>query len=166
MRTATLLAVLLALLVPSTGAPCACAPDPGPGAQLSGLYFTSPREAVPVVTELLRREDWTTLTRYYDLDGSGIPRDALTSGRFFLHSARPVVAHPGLPWKFRHPFTPGFTFEETRATAAPDIVAVVVGIAIDEGGGRVRRGLSEFKMRKSAGGYRVLPDEVTSTSRR
>jgi hypothetical protein len=122
------------------------------------LHFISPSEAVRLITDLLRREDWPTLARYYDLDGTSIPRDALTSGRFFVHSTRPPAAHPGLPWQYRHPFTPGFTFTEARVTPASDVVIVVVGIAIDEGDGRVRRGFSEFRMRKSAAGYRVLPE--------
>lgn len=108
--------------------------------------------------DLLRREDWPTLARYYDLTGSSIPLEALTSGRFFLNAARPPSGHPGLPWKYRHPFTPGFTFTEVRPTAVVDVVAVTVGISIDEGGGRIRRGFSEFRMRKSTAGYQVLPD--------
>lgn len=122
------------------------------------LYFPSPAEAVGIITGLLRREDWPTLARYYDLTGSSILLEALTSGRFFLNAARPPSGHPGLPWKYRHPFTPGFTFTEVRPTAVVDVVAVTVGISIDEGGGRIRRGFSEFRMRKSIAGYQVLPD--------
>ena len=122
------------------------------------LYFASPADAVGMITDLLRREDWPTLARYYDLTGSDVPSEALTSGRFFLNPARPPSSHPGLPWKYRHPFTPGFTFTDVRRTEVEGVVSVTVGISIDEGGGRIRRGFSEFRMRKSSAGYQVLPE--------
>src|SRR5687767_11878419 len=122
----------------------------------SPLYFSSPADAVAVVTALLRNEDWPTLARYYDLSGSSVSKDALVSGRWFVREERPAMAHPGLPWRFRHPFTPGFTFFGTRAGDRPDITVVMVGIDIDEGGGRVRRGRSEFDLRRSAAGYRLI----------
>lgn len=145
--SAWLVIALVLVLGVMSGRPAAAAP----------LYFTSPEQAVAVTTELLRRDDWQTLARYYDLSGSDIAADDLTSGRFFLRVTRPDTTHPGLPWRYQHPFTPGFTFKEVKATAEPDVVVVVVGIEIDEGGGRVQRGLSEFRMRRSGAGYQVLP---------
>lgn len=124
------------------------------------LYFSSPEEAVDRITGLLRREDWPTLARYYDLAGTSIERDELTSGRFFLNRERPPNAHPGLPWKYRHPFTPGFKFSEAVDRAEVFVVTVVVTIEIDQGDGRIERGMQEFAMRQSNRGYQILPPDL------
>jgi hypothetical protein len=142
------LTALLALVAALGATPAAAADAP--------LYFASPEDAVTVATELMRREDWATLARYYDLSRSTIPRDALTSGRFFVRTTRPAMAHPGLPWKYRHPFTPGFTFREAKAVTEVGVYVVVVGIDIDEGGGRMRRAFSDFTVRRSGAGYQIL----------
>lgn len=120
-------------------------------------YFTSPEEAVILVNELLRKEDWTTLSRYYDLSESQIDPSELESGRFFIRTEQPEVAHPGGFWRYKHPFPPGFLFDRVRATENPDVIIVVVSIEIDQGGGLKQRGLSEFKMRRSVKGYQILP---------
>lgn len=146
----------LALLVLSVMA-WLCVAPPVDADERSPLGFTSPEEAVTIVTDLLRREDWPTLARYYDLTGSSLSYDDLASGRLFVRTSRPESAHPGLPWRFRHPFTPGFTFRSARAGGRPDVVVVVVGIDIDQGGGRVQRGQSEFELGRGANGYRLLP---------
>ena len=124
------------------------------------LYFSSPRAAVERVTELLRAEDWPTLARYYDLSGTSIDRAELTSGRFFLRTERPAVTHPGLPWKYRHPFTPGFTFAQALDRAEVGVVTVVVSIAIDQGDGRTQRAESDFAMRRTDKGYQILPPDL------
>lgn len=120
------------------------------------LYFSSPEEAVTISTELMRREDWPTLARYYDLSRSTIPREALTSGRFFVRTTPPAMTHPGLPWRYRHPFTPGFSFKEAKAATEVGVYMIVVGIEIDEGGGRIRRAFSDFTLRRSGAGYQIL----------
>ena len=132
------------------------AAEPRPG-DASPLYFESPQAAVAAITALLRKEDWPTLARYYDLSGTTLARAHLSSGRFFLRTEPPPVVHPGLPWKFRHPFTPGFTFRETLTPAEAGVLIVVVGIEIDEGAGRIQRGTQEFSLRESARGYQLLP---------
>ena len=71
------------------------------------LYFTSPQDAVPIITDALRSEDWATLARYHDLSGSRWRREELEDGSFFLRAERPESAHPGGSWKYRHPFAPG-----------------------------------------------------------
>ena len=133
--------------------------DPRPG-DTTPLYFPSPAAAIEPITELLRREDWATLARYYDLGGTSIKRDDLTSGRFFLNQERPPNAHPGLPWKYRHPFTPGFKFSEAVDRAEVFVVTVVMTIDIDQGDGRVQRGTQEFAMRRSNRGYQILPPDL------
>lgn len=124
------------------------------------LYFSFPRAAVERITELLRAEDWRTLARYYDLTGTSIKREDLASGRFFLRQERPATTHPGLPWKYRHPFTPGFKLAQAVDRAEVGVVTVVVFIEIDEGGGRVQRGQSEFAMRWSNNSYQILPPDL------
>lgn len=122
------------------------------------LYFASPEAAVPAIDGFLRKEDWKTLARYYDLEGAKVKRADLDSGKFFLRTERPADAHPGVPWKFRHPFPPGYRYQSTAPTAVLGVVEVTVIIEIDEGGGPFQRGLATFLMRKGAAGYRVLPD--------
>jgi hypothetical protein len=120
-------------------------------------YFISPQEAVILITEMLRREDWSTLSRYYDLSGSKVDRSELESGRFFARTKQPGgVHHEGFA-RYHHPFPPGFRFDQVRATEDPDVTVVVVSIEIDQGGSVKQRGVSEFKMRKSANGYQILP---------
>jgi len=119
-------------------------------------YFASPEEAVTVTTELLKKEDWATLSRYYDLTGSNVTRSDLESGRFFVQTETGGIHHQGFA-RYRHPFPPGFRFDRINATADPNVVAVVVSVSIDQGGGVKQRGATEFKMRKSAKGYQILP---------
>ena len=109
-----------------------------------------------VVNELLRKEDWVTLSSYYDLSGSRVDRQDLESGRFFVRAETGGIHHQGFA-RYKHPFPPGFRFDQVRATEDPSVILVVVSIEIDQGGGTKQRGLSEFKMRKSAKGYQILP---------
>ena len=121
--------------------------------ELRTRSFHNPREAVSITAELLRREKWQDLAAYYDLSGSGIDRRELESGRFFLND------HPILPpgSKIREPFSPEFTFDRAEPTADPLILQVYVTVAINEGGGMVRRGVDSFFLRHGAGGYMLLP---------
>lgn len=120
-------------------------------------YFTSPEQAVIHITELLRKEDWTALSRYYDLSDSKVDRGELESGRFFLRTEKPKGAHPAGFWRYKHPFPPGFKFDRVYATADPSVIVIVVSVEIDQGGGVKQRGVSEFRMRKAAKGYQILP---------
>ena len=119
--------------------------------------FASPEAAVPQIDAMLRKEDWKSLASYYDLAGSGVDRKDLETGKFFIRSDRPAVVHPGLPWKYRHPFPPGYRFVTAAPTEESSVVEVTVAIEIDEGGGLKQRGLALFRMRKGGSGYRVLP---------
>ena len=139
------------------GALYGCATAVGTTNGTAAHYFTSPEQAVTVITELLRKEDWATLSRYYDLSDSKVDRKELESGRFFIRTERPEGEHPAGFWRYKHPFPPGFKFDRVRATEDPNVIVVVVSIEIDQGGGVKQRGLSEFKMQKSAKGYQILP---------
>ncbi|GEM_PF-2410354 len=130
--------------------------DPKP-ASPAGHYFASPKEAVEKITVFLQKNDWPALSRYYDLRDAAVAREELESGRFFLRTERPALVHPGLPWKYKQPFTPGFKFDRVEPTDAGDVVRVLLSIAIDEGGGMKQRGTDSFLLRKSTNGYQVLP---------
>ncbi|HSH96142.1 MAG TPA: hypothetical protein VK968_18500, partial [Roseimicrobium sp.] len=121
------------------------------------LYFSSPEDSVVRCTALMRSQNWSELAKYYDLTGSGVDRRDLESGTFFLRTNPPEMAHPGGLWKFREPFAPGFNFVSAELAGAPDIVAVIVGIAIDEGGGLIQRGRTTFHLKRSTHGYQLLP---------
>ena len=121
-------------------------------------YFRTPQEAVSRINALMKEQNWPVLTSYYDISGTDLDRSELTSGQFFLRTQRPPDAHPGLNWRQRAPFPPGFVFDHVEKTADPKVVTVVVSIEIDEGGGMKQRGLASFVLRKSAKGYQVVPD--------
>jgi hypothetical protein len=137
----------------SRGAEPAARPAAG-----SAKFFESPQQAVSRSEELLRKQDWSTLASYYDLSGSGVDRSELTSGRFFMRSDRPSGAHPGVDWRYKQPFAPGFKFDHVEPTDRPDVQQVIVSISIDQGGGMVQKGLKSFLLRKSARGYQLLPN--------
>ncbi len=130
---------------------------PGNAKEFETRYFASPRDAVNRINVLLRSADWKTLSEYYDLSGSSVDRKELESGQFFIRTERPEKADPGGFWRYRHPFPPGFVFHHEQSTDDPSLVIVVVGTEIDQGGRMKQRVLTEFKMRKSANGYQILP---------
>ena len=138
--------VIAALLLRATGE---CADTP--------LYFESPEKAVPVITGLLKKQDWKTLSRYYDLVGSEVKRSDLESGEYFLRREKSVRPDPMGFSKYKHPFAPGFRFDHVEATSDPDVTRVVVSIEIDQGGGLKQRVLASFLLRKSAAGFQILP---------
>ena len=120
------------------------------------LYFTGPKTAVSEISGLIKRSEWLALSRYYDLSGSGIDRRELESGRFFVRTERPPVAHPAGFWRIRHPFHPSFRYQNHR-TLPGNRVQVHLSIEIDQGGGMVQRGVKSFLLRKSEKGYQILP---------
>jgi len=125
-------------------------------------YFSSPAEAIPIITELLKNEDFKVLAQYYDLSNSEIELSELESGDFFIHKDRPEFTHPGGFWRYKHPFAPGFTFSRVEAAAKDAVYVVEVSISIDQGSGSPNQiGLDYFYMVKSKKGWRILPDQVT-----
>lgn len=125
-------------------------------------FFESPQEAVPALAGMLAAEDWPRLARCYLLDGSGIERSDLESGRYFRRTS-PAVGHPAGLDRWRHPFAPGYRY--LSHAVAGDEALVRVGIEIDQGGGMVQRGLREFRMRRTDRGWQVLPDRADSLVR-
>ena len=124
-------------------------------------YFASPQEAVEIISELLIKEDWKTLSRYYYLEGSNVDVEELESGRFFIRTKPPEVCHPGGFWVYKHPFDPSFEYlghEEIR----DNIIIVTVHIRIDEGMGMFQEGRKFFAMKKTPKGLQVLPRIVDS----
>jgi len=124
-------------------------------------YFASPQEAVEIISELLIKEDWKTLSRYYYLEGSNVDVEELESGRFFIRTKPPEVCHPGGFWVYKHPFDPSFKYlghEEIR----DNIIIVTVHIRIDEGMGMFQEGRKFFAMKKTPKGLQVLPRIVDS----
>jgi len=125
--------------------------------ETGGMYFESPKQAVEVISDLLSKGDWKTLSRYYDLSGTETSRRDLESGRFFLREQKPEASHPGGFWRHRHPFAPGFEYH-FHHDEGKDTVVVSLRIEIDQGAGMIQEGRTVFKMRKSAPGYQVLPE--------
>lgn len=120
-------------------------------------FFKTPKSAVAAIKVMLIEEDWGSLARYYDLNGSDIDRSSLVSGEFFIRSERPEAAHPGEFWRYRHPFPPSFDYSFASPADEAGIVIVRVGIKIDQGAGQpAQEGWQEFRMRESSKGYQVL----------
>ena len=126
------------------------------------MYFHSPEEAVPVIAELLRQEEFKTLAQHYDLSRSDIPRSDLESGDFFIRKRRPEAAHPAGFWRYKHPFPPGFKYSGMRpSTVGEGIHLVTVTISIDQGAASPsQEGRFLFFMIESERGWQLLPDGV------
>lgn len=125
-------------------------------------YFSSPSEAVQIITELLELKNFKILAKYYDFSNSEIKLSELESGDFFIRKERPEIAHPAGFWRYKHPFPPGFIFNSVQATAKDAIYIVEVSISLDQGSDSPKQfGLSYFYMVKSDKGWKVLPDQVT-----
>ena len=124
-------------------------------------YFSSPTEAIQIITELLEKADFKMLAKYYDLSKSKIKLSELESGDFFIRKERPEFVHPGGFWRYKHPFAPGFTLNRVQATSNDAVYVIEMSISIDQGSGSPEQiGLSYFYMVKSDKGWKVLPDQV------
>ena len=132
--------------------------SPGGSAHIAA-YFDSPEQAVEAIRKMQQEKDWVSLARYYDLEGSGIDRETLVSGEFFIRTERPAVSHPGGFWRYKHPFAPGFEYGFTTSTAEPDTVTVRMTVEIAQGAeSPMQRGYREFSMRQSERGFQILPN--------
>ncbi len=128
--------------------------------------FSSPAEAIQIITELLEKEDFKILSKYYDLSNSEIKLSELESGDFFIRKKSPEFSHPAGSWCYKHPFAPGFTFNRLEATAKDSVYVIEMSISIDQGSGSPTQiGLSYFYMVKSDKGWKILPDQVTEDER-
>ena len=125
-------------------------------------YFNSPEDAVPIIAELLRQEDFRTLAEHYDLSSSDIPRSELESGDFFILDERPEAAHPAGFWRFKHPFPPGFNYSgSSPSSVGAGVHGVTVTISIDQGpASPSQEGRILFFMIESDRGWQILPDPV------
>jgi hypothetical protein len=124
-------------------------------------YFSSPAEAIQIISELLEKNNFKKLAKYYDLSNSEIKLSELESGNFFIRKERPEIAHPAGFWRYKHPFAPGFKFKSVQATTKDAIYIVEVTISIDQGLESPKQiGLSYFYMVKSDKGWKILPDQV------
>lgn len=121
--------------------------------------FASPEAAVQQISQLLRDEDWPSLARYYDLEGSDLQREELTSGAFFINEASDQLPPPGNELsRYHHPFHPAFKFDHVTPADEPGVVSVIVRLEIDQGAGEPARiALDRFEMKRSSTGWRILP---------
>ena len=121
-------------------------------------YFATPERAVRKITDLLDKEDWSELTQHYDHENSGIKLDRFLSGDFFMEKAASSVGHASGIDPYRHPFAPGFRFQQTAKTTFEDVFEVTVVLEIEQGDGAPsQRTLRHFYLKRYPEGYRVLP---------
>jgi hypothetical protein len=168
-----LLVFVVALLsIPSTLFALGSAPAPnhqeGRGTmsnQSDTRYFTSPEDGVEKIRELLNKEDFATLAKYYDLNGSEIARADLVSGAFFINEKRPEVAHPAGFYRHKHPMDPSFGFSSKEKVDDKGVWRIMVEIRIMQGGDNdpVQIGCSFFHMLESKDGWQVLPHPTNET---
>ena len=131
------------------------------GSAPDAAFFESPKLAVEEIRKMQGEEDWASLARYYDLEGSGIDRQTLVSGEFFIRTERPQLSHPGGFWRYKHPFAPSFKYAFTTSAAEAGVVIVRVDISIEQGSGiPVQHGWQEFSMRESEAGIQILPNDA------
>jgi hypothetical protein len=129
----------------------------GPGTPaVQRRYFASPEAAVPVISNLLSSRDWATLASYYDVPAGSPLLAELKSGRAFLRADRPSSPQAAGLEEYR-PFAPGSKFVEAVPAADPSVVKVTVAREFEAGGGMKQRALRTFSMRRTAGGYQLLP---------
>ena len=127
----------------------------------SALYFSSPEEAINVITGLLQENDYKTLALYYDLRDSNVDISDLNSGDFFIREERPEVAHPAGLWHYKHPFPPGSAFQSQRPASTDSVYIIEVSLSIEQGEeSPMQIALSYFYMIKSEKGWKILPDHV------
>jgi hypothetical protein len=128
---------------------------------LKTYYFSSPAEAIDIITDLLKKSNFKRLAKYYDLSSSGIKLSELESGDFFIRKVRPEFSHPAGFYRYEHPFAPGFTLNSVQATAIDAVYLIEVSISLDQSSESPDQiGLSYFYMVKSQNGWEVLPDRV------
>jgi hypothetical protein len=125
-----------------------------PGSGMSARFFADPSRAVETISELLRARDWTTLSDYYDLSGAAVDPADLRSGRYFF-DPEADTGHPATRG-WRRPFPPGFGYDGHQDDG--DRVRVDLVLRIDHGDGMVQEGHHCIWLRRSAGGYRLLPE--------
>jgi hypothetical protein len=125
-------------------------------------FFSSPAEAIKIITKLLKKENFKTLAKYYDLSDSEVKISELESGDFFIRKVRPKFSHPAGFWRYKHPFAPGFKFNSVEATAKDAVYRIELIVSIDQGLDSPNQiGFSYFYMIKSDKGWKILPDQVS-----
>jgi len=126
---------------------------------VENLYFSGPEKSVEIITQLLRTEDWATLSAYYHIaDQDQQLLDSLLSGDYFIRKERPEAAHPAGFWRYRHPFSPGFSYS-WHETIEEDLIKVHLIIEIDQGEGMIQKGEDYFLLGKFKEGYKLLLEE-------
>ena len=125
-----------------------------PGEIMEKLYFSSPKESISLISNLLREEDLLTLTSYFELENTDIPIDDFLSGKYFMgeiDGQKPV----GL-FKYVKPFSPGFKFSHLEELEN-EFTRVHLTLEIDQGEGMVLRSIHSFDLIRSEKGFRILP---------
>ena len=124
------------------------------GEKMEKLYFSSPEKSVSIISNLLRNEEFLTLTSYYNLENTDLPIDVFYSGKYFLgeiSSENP----PGL-FKYVKPLSPSFKFSHIEELEN-NITRVHLELEIDQGEGMVLRSIHSFDLVRSEKGFQILP---------
>lgn len=133
--------------------------ETGPG------YFESPQAAVTEATKLMKSKSWKQLSRYYDLDGSGVARSTLDSGVYFMTKVSDTPQPPPMgQLGDREPFPPGFQFVTMEPDKEPGVTLVTLGLEIDQGGGPKQKVMRQVRMKKHEQGWQFVPPAAPKTA--
>ncbi len=128
--------------------------DCNPGEDMKKLYFTSPEKSISQISNLLRAEDFLTLTSYFNLENTDLPIDDFQSGKYFRGEI--IGEKPAGLFKYVKPFSPGFKFSHIEELKNK-ITRVHLTLEIDQGEGRVLRSMHSFDLTRSEKGFQILP---------
>ena len=121
------------------------------------LYFSSPKESVKLISQLLIKEKWDELTKYYFLENTSQETiDSMNNGSYFIRDERPEVAHPSGSWKYKKPFPPMFNYMN-HTQFENNKILVNLNLKIDQGEGMIQEGLTSFFLIRSDKGYQIFP---------
>ena len=125
-------------------------------------YFEDPAAAVERIDELLAAEDWETLARYYDLEGSALSFDDVARWEWFEYGGQPV-ADPAGRGGPHHPFPRGATYRAHEVDGDVCRVSVELdpGLAGLHGGHSTAR----FELVRRAHGWQLRPPDAGSANR-
>ena len=118
------------------------------------LYFTSPEKSISQICNLLRAEDFLTLTSYFNLENTDITVDDFQSGKYFRGEI--IGEKPAGLFKYVKPFSPGFKFSHIEELKNR-ITRVHLTLEIDQGEGKVLRSIHSFDLTRSEKGFQILP---------
>lgn len=127
------------------------------------FYFTAPQQSVEVLKELTQRRDWRVLSSYFDLSGTNIDSELLSSGFYFEANKAetlPDALHHLIAEIFSpFPSTADFQMASLQANGEVEVqIRYVDQTNGNESGQPAPYKYSSYRLRFSPRGYRIVPN--------